>query len=472
MTMKKNYLLYMLLAGTLGVVSCKKSAYLDANPDQSLIIPETLKDYQAILDNSYYLNGDLSGAGVIPILGEIGADNYYLSNDGFSILSSMSPAYQNMYAWSDDIYNNGVKQNGWGFSYKAVFYSNTVLDGLSKLKNLNATDQQIFNNLKGSALFFRSEMFYELAQVYAPAYDSATADKDLGIVLKLSADVNEKITRATVQQTYDQAIGDLQTAVSLLPVISTYKTRPSKPAAYALLSRIFLSVHDYKNAFAYADSSLQLYSSLMDYNTLNPSQLPPIPRLNEEIIHQSLLDNSDPSYTILYALVDSTLYNSYDSNDLRKTVFFTDAAFVLGYPGIFFQGSYNGDFSFWGGIATDEVYLIRAEANARLGRVSDAMTDLNRLLITRWKQDSFVAFTATDAQNALQQVLTERRKELLFRGLRWSDLRRLNQEGANITVTHNLNGQTYTLAPNSTHYTYLIPPDVISSNPGMSQNPR
>ncbi|MBN8856731.1 MAG: RagB/SusD family nutrient uptake outer membrane protein, partial [Sphingobacteriales bacterium] len=73
---------------------------------------------------------------------------------------------------------------------------------------------------------------------------------------------------------------------------------------------------------------------------------------------------------------------------------------------------------------------------------------------------------------ALDTILVERRKELPFRGVRWTDLRRLNLEGRTITLTRVLNGTTYQLPPNSKLYTLPIPPDVIIFNPNMKQNPR
>ena len=68
-------------------------------------------------------------------------------------------------------------------------------------------------------------------------------------------------------------------------------------------------------------------------------------------------------------------------------------------------------------------------------------------------------------------ILLERRKELLMRGLRWMDLKRLNMEGAAITLTRTVNGQVYTLPPNDLRYALPIPEDVIAIS-GMQQNPR
>lgn len=72
----------------------------------------------------------------------------------------------------------------------------------------------------------------------------------------------------------------------------------------------------------------------------------------------------------------------------------------------------------------------------------------------------------------LQWILTERRKELLFRDLRWMDLKRLNKEPAYETMLiRTFNGVTYTLKPNDPRYALPLPRNVINLT-GMSQNPR
>jgi len=100
------------------------------------------------------------------------------------------------------------------------------------------------------------------------------------------------------------------------------------------------------------------------------------------------------------------------------------------------------------------------------------MSDLNTLLRKRWKTGTYTDMTATDANDALAKVLTERRKELLFRSLRWTDLRRLNKESRfAVTLKRTLNGQDYTLAPNDLRDGLLIPQEVLNREP-MPQNPR
>jgi hypothetical protein len=141
----------------------------------------------------------------------------------------------------------------------------------------------------------------------------------------------------------------------------------------------------------------------MDYNQIDPGPKYPIPAYNiEDIYEQQTYSFSK------HAKVDSTLYPLFEDNDLRKTLFFSDN----GDGSHFFRGSYEQNLAPFIGLATDEIYLIRAECEARLGKTSQAMDDLNTLLITRWKTGTFIPYTASSQQDALSQILTERRRSL------------------------------------------------------------
>ena len=122
-------------------------------------------------------------------------------------------------------------------------------------------------------------------------------------------------------------------------------------------------------------------------------------------------------------------------------------------------------------MAVDELFLIAAECYARMNQVSTAINKLNELLITRWKTGTFVNFTASTKEEALAVILAERRKELLIRGLRWSDLKRYNRDGANITLTRTVNGKNFQLPPNDLRYAIAIPEEIIELTQ-IPQNPR
>lgn len=122
-------------------------------------------------------------------------------------------------------------------------------------------------------------------------------------------------------------------------------------------------------------------------------------------------------------------------------------------------------------VAVDELYLIAAESYAQTGDVTKSMKMLNALLITRWKAETFIPFVANSKEEALQLIRKERQKELLFRGIRWADLKRYNRDGANITLTRTIENKQYSLPPNDPRYAIAIPEDIIKLS-GMSQNHR
>jgi tetratricopeptide (TPR) repeat protein len=431
-----RYIVFLLLAITGS--ACKKDQLLNEKPSTKLVVPSTVPDFQAILDGDYIMN-------VSPVLGELSSDNYYLTYDNFQF----GVLFQNnAYTWTPDLFAGAINIEDWNVPYQAA-------------------NQADLNNLKGEAFFYRANAFFNIAQEFAPMYDSATAATDPGIPLRLTSDINAGSVRATVKQTYDQLIGDLLKAVDLLPAAlpMANRNRPSKAAAYALLARVYLSMRAYDKAGPAADGGLQVYNALIDYNTVTASTLP-FKNSNAEAIFQSTFVTSVTVTAALIgtAYIDSTLYRSYDANDLRKTIFFTGTPATL-------RGGYAGSLFTFSGLAVDELYMIRAECAARAGNTLPAMNDVNAVLVKRFKTGTFVALTAANAQNALAQVLIERRKELLMRGVRWTDLRRLNKEGNNITLKRILNGVTYTLAPNSPLYVLPIPPDVIALS-GIAQNAR
>jgi tetratricopeptide (TPR) repeat protein len=453
----KSAILYLLLAVCLVFTnSCKK--FLEEKSDKKLLIPSTLPQLQSLLDNYSTMNSNYCGAGVAS------ADNYYWTDDGYN---AMDYDYdKRMYIWGkDNLFALGTDGNDWSYCYNAVYAANSVIDLLSKISR-TSSHQAIWDDIKGQALFFRGSRYLDAAFIWTLAYDALSAPTDLGLPLRLGTDFNEPSVRSTLQQTFMQVIADVKAAISLLPVTSVTIYRPSKPAAYGLLARAYLSMNDYENAGLYADSCLRLYNQLIDYNSLSPSSSHPVIKLNVETMFYSGIATS---YPLTYASVpvDSSLYNSYDSNDLRKTVFFRSKG-----DGTYsFKGSYTGGSVLFSGIATDEIYLIRAECLARKGNTQSALDNLNALLINRWKAGTFVPVEAISAAEALNIILQERRKELLMRGLRWPDVKRLNKTGAGISLYRIINGEKYTLAPGDPRFALPIPEDVIEQS-SIQQNPR
>ncbi|GAA4910134.1 RagB/SusD family nutrient uptake outer membrane protein [Mucilaginibacter defluvii] len=460
----KNTIISGLLLFLVFAASCQKQDdWLDVKNNKSSVTPRDLQDLQAILDNTQVMNASC------PILGLIGSDNVYFSEASVGAITAPN---RNTYLWQKDIYQ-GANSPDWQNPYQQVEYSNIVLERSALLKPA-AGEQTAFDNVRGSALFYRAFAFYQLSQLFAKPYSPGTAGTDAGIVVRLTADVNQRSVRSTVQEGYDQVIKDLKEATALLPAVPLYKTRPSQTAALALLAKVYLLMQNYQEAFRYADDALKTQGDLLDFKTLNITANQPFPSFakgNPEIIfYASALGNSAVWPLSTHGRVNPSLYGQYTDNDLRKSAFYS----LDSKTGLYrYKGSYEGsNFYNFTGFATNELYLIRAESALRNGNIITALDDLNRLLSKRYNA-TYVPVNTGQTAELLARIITERRKELPFTGnIRWEDLRRFNQRSETaVTIERNYKGQIYQLAPNSPLYTLPIPQNEIDAS-GIAQNPR
>lgn len=356
---------------------------------------------------------------------------------------------------------NSDTEGEWLTSYRFIYYCNTVLEGLQKIKR-NVQNQAVWDKLKGEALFFRAKCHLNVANIWAEAYDENSAATDLGIPLRLTTDFNEQSVRASMRDTYNQIVSDLTEAVNLLPVEPSHVVRPSLPAAYGLLARVYLFMRDYPKCLENASACLALKNDLLDYNDVSGENDYSFDIFNDEVLYHSYISTSG-----LFGKVNESLFDMYEPDDLRKSLFFNDENGGT-YP---FTGSYYGRGTFFSGIAVDEVYLMRAECLARNGDVDNAISDLNTLLEKRYRFGSFEPYRITDKTKLLDIILDERRKELVFRGIRWPDVKRLNREGENISMTRTNFGRQEVLLPNDPKFLLPIPERIIELT-GMPQNPR
>jgi starch-binding outer membrane protein, SusD/RagB family len=448
--------------------SCKKVNWYEARPDSNLAVPTTLTDFQALMDNAELFTR------TTPALGEAGSDGHYVQDGTFLSTNSF-----NAYTWShEQPYTSIDEWNQLGIrgAYTVVYYCNLVLEGLEKYKTQHSTistsELRQWNDIHGQALFYRAKAFFDIAQVFAPPYDSTTAATDLGIPLRLSTDAEMPSVRSTVQQTYQQVTDDLKAAITQLitanvPNSVLLKCRATKTAVLALLARIYLAMGKYEEATSNATLAINSYGVLADYNTFNnPAG---ITAFNEEVLLHSTMSSQFIPVQPLKFRVDSDLYKLYDENDLRKTLFFGKNSSA---NPITWKCPYAGASVLFSGLTTAELYLIRAEGAARARDTTQAMRDVNALLKSRWVDTvPYTRLSAANAEDALRIVLLERKKELLLRGLRWSDLRRLNRgERFKDTLHHTVAGRQYDLLPGSYKYTFPIPDDVLRLST-MPQNP-
>ena len=161
----------------------------------------------------------------------------------------------------------------------------------------------------------------------------------------------------------------------------------------------------------------------------------------------------------------NALLNLYTGNDIRADEYrvIRNGSIVLGkyFAKSTASGNPDGvvDFKVY---RTAEMYLIRAEAYARLGMDAEGLADLNDLRAARNANTGFE--TGAELETAIQ---TERRKELVVEGHRFFDLKRTVR-----VVSRTQDCASWcTLPPDHRGWAFPIPQTEMLANPNMEQNP-
>lgn len=444
-----NKLLYLFFVCiTVTLVSC--SDYLDVKNSNQLAVPDKLEDLQALLDNFEVMNMEST-----PSYLESAADDYFLTEEALNaVLEGQRPVYQ----WAP-IENN--YPNDWSRCYTIVYNANFCLDMLKNISR-NARNGSNWDNVYGSALFFRAYSYLGLLWTFAPAYELNGDNSAPAIVLRTSSDFNESSRLSNTKECYERVIEDARKAADLLPEVSLFKTRPSKAAAYGLLARIYLSMSMYEEAYKYADLALAIDDQLLDYNKpedgIDINSESPFQRFNIETVFYNDITTNFLMHSPWYAYIDSTLYDSFENEDLRKKAFFSKEGDYAK-----FKGTYSNSITFlFSGITTAELLFIKMEGLARIGDYTEAVALLRYFLQFRWdKEKGIPIFDVNSREDAVRLILLERRKELMMRGLRLADVKRLNLKDAKVTMKRKINNEIIELLPNDTRVILNRPNDLF-----------
>lgn len=464
--MNKN-ILFLWASLCMCFASCND--FLDIKP-KGIVIPENCEDYEALLNDAQLMKSSES----YPIYM---TDDIVLFEDddmtgGFN---SMELPYQRLYTFDSQVFGDGEDDGLWMYSYQRIYTYNVIISDVMQSSGSTETHKQ---EVLAEALVGRAFEYLTLVNAYGKHYDARTAATDLGVPLRLDKDINKSnLTRATVQQVYDQIKADLDQAAPYLPdrpLLNAY--RASKPVGYGMLARMYLYMGNYEKALENAQISLANNSSLLDlrqYNVVDPEQY-----FGRTDLPTELADNPENIYirkTPYVYGVNASVYGSDDllslydkQNDKRFLLYFTRRLGTTTCE----ADLYAPYVSFNVAMGTPEIYLIAAECEARIGSKDKAMEYINTLRDHRILNNTELS-AATNAE-ALRIVLEERRRELTMVGCtRLIDLKRLNREPEFAkTVTHTINGVEYKLVPDDSKYVLPIPPTVLRYNPDMPDNPR
>src|SRR5690606_13128462 len=242
----------------------------------------------------------------------------------------------------------------------------------------------------------------------------------------------------------------------------------------ALLARIYLQMGNYPLALQHADKALIVNDKLFDwlaYYELNKIRIeePTDYTLKETPMDHSYVEN----YYFRHGN-DASTYRTAEYNlRLDRVEHFEDgdAKFLSRWKlrtvgsDTYYASMMTGYHNLQG-LTTVEVYLIKAEALARAGQVSEAIDVLNAVRKTRILTNKYKDLQTDDPVQAIKWIQRTKKNELIFSVVPFADIRRLNKEVAyKSTMTKTEEGTTYSLTPDSHLWIMPIPFGAIK-NPG------
>ncbi|MET3879349.1 RagB/SusD family nutrient uptake outer membrane protein [Chitinophaga sp. OAE865] len=469
--MKKITIFLATLMGLAAFFSCKK--YLDVKP-KGYIIPQTTDDLERVL------NG-LDLQQVMPIELEKLSDDYFLKDVDKASLLKVNSVDSRIYLWLAGIYSTPDEWTDnaiWNMMYKNIYQYNAVINNIDAADGGTPQRKAI---ARSQALLGRAWCYWYLVNLYCKPFDPATASDAPGVPWITTNDISAPVPgRSTLQATCNLIRADLEEALKNLPASTTNPYLFTRAAGLGLFARTMLMQRNYADAAKMADSALKYNDRLINYNTVyqtSDGRYTPIidapfgnMLTSPENIHVHIYSNTRGLSGLDISPATARMF---ETHDLRNIFIKPDTATNTTTGKLDTSYIYNADVVFINNISitTPEMYLVRAESNIRLGRLSDAMADINLLRKNRIVSAYYKPLEAANATQAMNILLAERRKELLGHGARWFDMRRLNNDPVfGFTAHHYLqDGTSIDLPPNSNRYTLLIPPTALTKD--ITQNP-
>lgn len=466
--MKRKSYIFLIITALFAVTGCN----LDFAPENVLtdeVVFKEAKTAEAALLGAYTrMNNCYSGAptgqnnyapiGYLHLFGDIGTPTVQLrENTGYG------PMETSEYVGDEDYI-----LSTWNRCYNAIDYANTLIVNINKYGDY---DKKIMAQHIAEAKFIRAFCYMSLLNAFG---DGALVGEPqgLGVIMRLTPydgyNPEEIQERITVKESYDQIIKDLTEALPLLPnqtVVSLMdRSRATKTAGYALLSRLYLYKGSYKNDVAeleqagkYADSVLNNTQGFKrsEENTEYTTALFVLNETGNETDSEVCSKESiliQPSYSKV------KLYENGVTGYYSKNSFFADPEFVKQYTDGDVRGAAGGTNHslIWEGsslfkekttfkynnrggynnvifLRLTEAVLTKAEVLARINGLNNTSIELLNLVYKKpfpaaQKPKDLTLLDFTNAQALIDRILSERMKEFAYEGQTRYDFIRTGRE--------------------------------------------
>ncbi|WP_342332595.1 RagB/SusD family nutrient uptake outer membrane protein [Pedobacter sp. FW305-3-2-15-E-R2A2] len=339
-------------------------------------------------------------------------------------------------------------------------------------------DAQLIKQLKAEAYILRAFLHYRLVNIYAKAYDPATAASDGGIpyVTDINFDrINEK---KTVKEVYDNLLSDLDAGISSGALLNTPKNsmRIAKGFAYGVKAQVLLSMRNYSAALDAANEALKYNSTLEDHRPLlaiNPIAARSLNRVGVSASDNVLYaygSSIDPSILTASPEVLTNYETGNIIKDRTETYNYQYGQLFVGLPDspAWLAINYQGNSA---GMTTSDLILMKAECLIRTNKIDEGMIELNKIRVRRIDPANYTTLYATTEAQAMAYLQKTSRVEFIFTIRNFINIKRWNREGKyQQTITRTVNGKTYTLPTDSKLYIFPFPQSATQFNETLTQN--
>lgn len=468
--MNKNIALIVLLS-VLAFSGCKK--YTDLTPRGSLVV-ETAQDYYELVSfpNRAYIMTNFQYL----------VDDMWLKESNFiGITPNINTVH---FSFNENVDRVSLIQSS-NFYDRAYVYINRW-NTIISLVDASKGDDNVKALAKAEAKVLRAFDHFLLVNVYAKAYNAATAATDGGICIMDKYDLEAQPVKSSVAEVYNFIQKDIDEALPYLQAQPLDPYHPSLAFAWALKAKVHLFKKEIAQAKQACEKSLGYNNQIFDlvnYTTVQggPNVVPVVAPNNPEVLSYMYIQGYNETNFGYTWLISPELRELFGTNDARFNMFFntTSASFIdIGSNAAYYNVPFSKFFYPTVGLKTTEVYLMQAECLAREGDLTGAMAVVNKLREKRILSGDIILPVPATRKETMDIIINERRKELFLGFNRFMDLKRLNTEAEYAKtvirkypiVNKTVPQQTYTLLPTSRLYIIPFPLNVLKKNPNLTLN--
>jgi hypothetical protein len=461
---------------SMAFISCKKSFLEEPKPGSSVSATDVFATEEGVRSyfNGIYRRLRIQYGSTFDVFG-IAHVNLAREVKGLDVMVPDGAAGWFGYDYTHDNREPDYRRTSftWGIFFDLVNQANNVIDGVTKSATLPEATKA---RLLGEGRAIRAWSYFELVREFAHAYSENPNTPGVPIYTIPTSSTTTGNPRAKLSENYAMIVEDLENAVANLGTTRQLKDVINKEVANGLLARVYLEMGNWEKAKTAAQAAKANYP-------LTASEYSPMVDIGKKEVIWGFPQQSDQTIfygtpsayfgytgTVINAFyIDSNFVNSFSSTDIRKATFVnsgrTDFKKWLSKK-FGSTTNFNDHFVM---MRSAEMWLIEAEAKARLGE-ADAGTVLYAVQKNR---DPNAVASGNTGQALINEILYEKRKDLYGEiGIGFLDIKRLGLPLVRSTGHPLL--YRFNFPANDNRFTLKIPRAEMDANKSLTaadQNP-